>query len=469
MTRRSSEPLIGWFTIWDLAWTAAGWMAAYWLRFQSGVMPIYHDIPDRSLYLSNLFFLLLFAAIVYRMTGLYQVHRLIRLRDDLFAVGKAVGILALVMMAMSFARQAIYESRIAMLIFPVLTFSFVFTFRRMTWAILGFLRSHGWNQSHAIIVGSGRLARRTIRALKHANWTGIQTVAYVDIEQNLKSHSKIDLPYAGSIEDLPRLVEECHAEHIFIALPMTQYGEVRKVFDILSQTIVEIRLIPDTPNIAGLSLTATSLHGLTVVGLRENSHFGMNVLIKRIMDFVLSAIGLVILSPFFLLVAYLIKRSSQGPVFYTQERCSMNGETFQMLKFRTMPVDAEAQSGPVWTAENDPRRTRLGIFLRKWNIDELPQLINVLKGEMSLVGPRPERPIFVKKFRTTIPNYQSRHAVKAGITGWAQVNGWRGNSSLRKRVQFDLYYITHWNPLFDLRIIFLTFFKTISRKQKHAY
>jgi lipopolysaccharide/colanic/teichoic acid biosynthesis glycosyltransferase len=140
-----------------------------------------------------------------------------------------------------------------------------------------------------------------------------------------------------------------------------------------------------------------------------------------------------------------------------------------MLKFRTMPVDAEAKTGPVWTAENDPRRTKLGAFLRATNIDELPQLVNVLKGEMSLVGPRPERPHFVNQFRKSIPNYQARHAVKAGITGWAQVNGWRGNSSLRRRVQFDLYYITHWNPLFDLRIMVMTVLRTIFKKQKHAY
>jgi lipopolysaccharide/colanic/teichoic acid biosynthesis glycosyltransferase len=140
-----------------------------------------------------------------------------------------------------------------------------------------------------------------------------------------------------------------------------------------------------------------------------------------------------------------------------------------MLKFRTMPVDAEAKTGPVWTATNDPRRTRLGSFLRKTNLDELPQLFNVLRGEMSLVGPRPERPVFVDKFKGSVPNYMARHAVKAGLTGWAQVNGWRGNSSLRRRVQFDLYYIAHWNPLFDLRIIFLTAFRMIFNTQKNAY
>jgi Undecaprenyl-phosphate glucose phosphotransferase len=466
MTRRSSEPLIGWFAVWDLALAAAAWMAAYGLRFQSGFVPIYREVPEISLYLANLPLVVLFAAIMFRVAGLYQVHRLIRVREEFVVVGKAVVLLAIAMMALSFARQAQYESRAAMVIFPIVAFVFIFTFRRVTWSILGRLRASGVNQSHAIIVGTGRLARQSVRALRHASWTGIQPVACVE---DAPVRPLIDVPYAGRIEDLPRLVEECHAEHVFIALPMVRYADVRRVFDVLSQSIVEVRLIADTPAIAGLSLSATSLHGMTIIGLRESGHFGLNVFVKRIMDIVFSTIALVVLAIPFAIIAWLIKRSSPGPVFYRQERCSINGQPFQMLKFRTMPVDAEAKTGPVWTAENDPRRTKLGAFLRATNIDELPQLVNVLKGEMSLVGPRPERPHFVNQFRKSIPNYQARHAVKAGITGWAQVNGWRGNSSLRRRVQFDLYYITHWNPLFDLRIMVMTVLRTIFKKQKHAY
>jgi exopolysaccharide biosynthesis polyprenyl glycosylphosphotransferase len=197
--------------------------------------------------------------------------------------------------------------------------------------------------------------------------------------------------------------------------------------------------------------------------------FGVNVAVKRVMDVALSTVALTLLALPMAVVAALVKLTSQGPVFYRQERCSLNGRTFAMLKFRTMPVDAEAKTGPVWAQVNDPRRTRLGAFLRATNLDELPQLFNVLRGEMSLVGPRPERPVFVSKFKRSVPNYMARHAVKAGLTGWAQVNGWRGNSSLRRRVQFDLYYIAHWNPLFDLRIIFLTALRMLFRTQKNAY
>jgi exopolysaccharide biosynthesis polyprenyl glycosylphosphotransferase len=177
--------------------------------------------------------------------------------------------------------------------------------------------------------------------------------------------------------------------------------------------------------------------------------------VKRGMDILLSLTALLLLSPLLALIALLVKLTSPGPVFYRQERCGLNGKMFQMLKFRSMRVDAE-QTGAGWTTKDDPRRTKFGTFLRKTSLDELPQLFNVLKGDMSLVGPRPERPVFIQQFRHSIPNYMARHRVKAGITGWAQVHGWRGNTSLRKRVQYDLYYITHWTPWLDLRILWMT-------------
>jgi exopolysaccharide biosynthesis polyprenyl glycosylphosphotransferase len=186
------------------------------------------------------------------------------------------------------------------------------------------------------------------------------------------------------------------------------------------------------------------------------------------MDIVLSSLAILLLSPLMAVIAVLVKLTSCGPVLYRQERCSLNGRPFQMLKFRTMTANAE-QDGPQMAVPNDPRRTRLGAFLRATNLDELPQFFNVLKGDMSLVGPRPERPVYVHQFKKSIPNYMARHAVKCGITGWAQVNGWRGNSSLRKRIQYDLYYITHWNPWFDLRILALTIWSMLFGRQRHAY
>jgi len=193
-----------------------------------------------------------------------------------------------------------------------------------------------------------------------------------------------------------------------------------------------------------------------VVGLRDNPHLGLNQAVKRSMDLTFASLALLLLSPVLLLLALIVKLTSKGPIFYLQERCGLNGRRFQMVKFRTMRVDAEHQTGPVWASSGDIRTTSIGAWLRRLSLDELPQLLNVLRGEMSLVGPRPERPVFIERFRKTIPNYMARHMVKAGMTGWAQVQGWRGNTSLRQRIRHDLYYITHWNPWFDLRIMALT-------------
>ncbi len=465
MVNRTTQPLTAWFVLWDLGLTAVGWIGAYWVRFRTGLIPIYRDVPDLTQYIGNLPLVVILAAVSYRLAGMYVVHRMRRFREELSAVAQGVGLMALAVMATSFARQAQYESRAAMLLFTAGVFVAILAARRVSWSAVRRLRSRGVNQSHALIVGTGRIARRTARTLKQVSWTGIQTVGYVEDDA---SRCPTDLPVVGGIAELPDLVVRHHIEHVFIAIPLYRYADARRVFDALSQTVVDVRLIPDVPALSGLALTTTTLHGMTVIGLRESPHHGLNVVVKRVMDVLLACLGIIVLAPLLAVIAVIIKLTSPGPVLYRQERCGLNGRSFQMLKFRSLRVNAEVD-GPQMTAMNDPRRTWFGAFLRTTNLDELPQLFNVLLGDMSLVGPRPERPVFVKQFSQTIPNYMVRHAVKAGMTGWAQVNGWRGNSSLRKRIQFDLYYITHWNPLFDIRILFLTVWRMLFEKQKHAY
>jgi len=194
---------------------------------------------------------------------------------------------------------------------------------------------------------------------------------------------------------------------------------------------------------------------------------GWNRILKRFFDLLLSCLGLILLSPLLLLIALAIKVTSPGPVFYRQVRMGLDGRVFEMLKFRSMVVGAEKETGPVWAQKEDPRRTQLGRFLRKISLDELPQLINVFKGEMSLVGPRPERPELIKSFKDKIPNYMLRHKMKAGMTGWAQIHGWRGNTSLEKRIEFDLFYIENWSLLMDLKILIKTFWKGILSKEAY--
>jgi Undecaprenyl-phosphate glucose phosphotransferase len=464
MFKRSSQILGVWFLFWDLIITAGAWIGAYFIRFDSGWFPVFKATPDLSLCLRNLPLVTIFAAVAYHLTGQYRIHRLRRLREETIGILKGTVLLSLLMMATTFWLQDTYESRATMLLFTCMTATGVLVARRISWSAIRNLRSRGYNQSFSVIVGTGRVARKTARALRHASWMGIRNLGFVEDYPNRLAG---DLDILGTTADLPHLIPQYHIEHVFISLPMSRYHEARRVFDILSRTLVEVRLVADIPNLAGLSLTTTNLDGIPVIGLRESPHFGLNIIVKRAMDVILSLAALVILSPVLFVLGLLVKLTSPGPMFYEQERCGLNGRPFQMLKFRSMRMDAENHSGAVWAQKDDPRRTALGALMRRTSLDELPQLWNVLRGDMSLVGPRPERPVFISKFSKTIPNYMVRHCVKSGITGWAQVHGWRGNTSLRKRIQYDLYYITHWTPWLDIRILWMTIFHGIFHRNAY--
>jgi Undecaprenyl-phosphate glucose phosphotransferase len=464
MINRNRQLLCAWFVSWDLLLTAAAWICAYFLRFRSGWLPILHDAPDFEQCLPNLPLVLVLAAVSYHFAGQYHIHRLRRFREEMVSVSRGIVLMTLVVIGGIFSVRSPYESRGAVVMFSVLSGVAVLAARRCTWMGIRWLRSRGFNQTQAILVGTGRVARSTSRALNRASWMGIKVLGHVEDQ---KTRWTDDLNILGTIADLPDLIDKHRVGHVFICLPLSRYHEARRVFDTLSQTLAEVRLVADIPELAGLSLTTNNLDGLPVIGLRESPHFGFNVVIKRVMDFAMSLGGLIVLSPLLSLIALLVKLTSRGPVFYRQERCGLNGKPFQMLKFRSMRADAESQTGAIWTPKDDPRRTWFGTLLRTTSMDELPQLINVLKGDMSLVGPRPERPVFIKQFSKTIPNYMARHRVKSGITGWAQVHGWRGNTSLRKRVQFDLYYITHWTPWLDLRILVMTVFKGLMNRNAY--
>jgi Undecaprenyl-phosphate glucose phosphotransferase len=453
MIKRRSQALAAWFLLSDLLTTAAAWVGAYYFRFSSGWIPVTKDAPAAALCWANLPLVLLLAAGAYQAAGQYAIDRLRRLREEVVGALKGAALLTLLVLAATVLRHDPYESRTVLLLFGGLAAAGVLAARRLAWGAVRAVRSRGLNQTHSLIVGVGRVARKTARALRRAGWMGIKNIGFVEERTNPLCG---DLDVLGGFDDLPALIRRYRVEHVFIALPLHRYNDARRVFDVLSRSLVEVRLVADVPNLAGLSLTTTNLDGLPVVGLRESPHFGLNVVVKRAMDVALSLVGIVVLAPLLALVALLVKLTSPGPVFYRQERCGLNGRPFQMLKFRSMRADAERQTGAVWARQNDNRRTRLGAFLRKTSLDELPQLFNVLTGDMSLVGPRPERPVFIQQFQRTIPNYMARHCVKAGITGWAQVHGWRGNTSLRKRLQYDLYYITHWTPWLDFRILWMT-------------
>src|SRR5262245_43673877 len=336
MVRRVSQSLVAWFLLWDLALTAGAWIAAYYIRLHSGLFPVSRGIPPLELYIRALPLMLLVGVIAYRLAGMYEVHRLRRFREELIAVGKGVALMALLVMATSFARQAQYESRGAMVMFGAWTLVSIVVARRICWSCVRRLRTRGVNQSHALIVGTGRLARRTVRTLRVVRWSGIRPVGYVEDESHRNSGA--DLPVLGTIADLPALVEKHHIEHVFVALPLNRYADARRVFAALSQTVVDVQLIADLPAMAGMTFTTTQIHGMTVIGLRENPHHGLNVVVKRAMDIVLASIAIVLLAPIMAAIALLIELTSPGPILYRQERCGLNGRPFMMLKFRSLRV-----------------------------------------------------------------------------------------------------------------------------------
>lgn len=353
----------------------------------------------------------------------------------------------------------------------------------ITWAVLGFIlivvfrsvlgfslklvRLKGWNHKRVIVLGAGNLGNSVAKRLTKATATGLKVYALLDDNEKLHGKTIEGINIEGNLDEAAKLVDKYEIDEIWIALPLRAEARIKDVLHELRNSTVDIRFVPDIFNLTLLNHSITEIAGLPVLNLSESPMHGINWFAKNLEDKLLSLFILILVSPVMILLALGVKLSSPGPIFYRQERVSWNGKPFMMLKFRSMPVEVEDNSGPVWAKAGERRATRFGAFLRKTSLDELPQFLNVLKGDMSIVGPRPERPVFVSEFKEKIPAYMKKHLVKAGITGWAQINGWRGDTDLNSRIEYDLHYIENWSVWFDLKIIFLTLIKGFVHK--HAY
>ena len=342
-----------------------------------------------------------------------------------------------------------------------------FAFRAGIRLALRALRRRGYNQRHVIIVGAGRLGQDIARRLAQTPWSGLSVRGFYDDDTALAGTDVEGIRVHGSIADVAPALARRPVDQVWIALPLRADARIRELLLQLRQHSVEVRLVPDIFNFALLHHSMTEVAGLPVINLTESPLSGINRALKNAEDYLLSLLLLLVAAPAMLLIALGVKVSSPGPVFYDQERVTWNGRRFRMHKFRTMPRDVEAASGPVWATSGEQRATPFGAFLRRTSLDELPQLINVLRGDMSLVGPRPERPEFVEQFRQRIPGYMQKHLVKAGITGWAQVNDLRGDTDLTRRIEYDLYYIDNWSLTFDLRILCLTLWHILTSRNAH--
>jgi Undecaprenyl-phosphate glucose phosphotransferase len=355
-------------------------------------------------------------------------------------------------------------SRAVWMIFLGLVVLFTYTSREVVRDLLRRRWRAGIGLKHVLIVGSGDLGRMVAdRILDHGE-LGFTLVGFVDDQATTTDAiGHRGLPVLGAIADTEEVCRTERVDEIYVALPLEEHVKMLGVVEFASRECINVHVVPDLLQFIALRARLEDLDGLPIIGINDVPLRGFNSVLKRVVDMTLSAGVVVIGAVPALLIALLIKRSSPGPVFYTQERMGLDGKAFTVYKFRSMPVDAEDASGPIWARDDDPRATSIGRWLRRFDVDELPQFWNVLRGDMSIVGPRPERPFFVEQFKHRIPQYMLRHKVKAGITGWAQVNGWRGNTSLEKRIEFDLYYIENWSLKLDFKIMWLTVLRSLSR------
>jgi exopolysaccharide biosynthesis polyprenyl glycosylphosphotransferase len=403
--------------------------------------------------------LLVLTAVLFYGLGVYRTRRFRSLRRELQAVLEGSGAVVFAVMAASFFYRDFEYSRMHMVYFGLCMTVLLTAERLAVRRVLRALRARGLALSRFLLVGDSPLAASFYQRWQRHEDTGFQLVGLVTPGPTVETPALRGLPHLGTVARLREILDTHPAEQVISALTMRQYEAADDVTRVLADHFVDLRIVPDLGGAMPLHTEAETFDGLPVIAVSQGPLQGWSQVFKRTVDLAGSVVALVLFSPLFLIVPALIKLTSPGPVFYVQERMGWNGKTFRMLKFRTMRSDAEQQSGPVWAKEGDVRTTPLGRVLRRTSLDEIPQFLNVLAGDMSLVGPRPERPVFIHHFRKEIPHYMARHKVKAGITGWAQVNGWRGNTSLEKRIEFDLFYISNWSIGFDFRILAMTVFK----------
>jgi exopolysaccharide biosynthesis polyprenyl glycosylphosphotransferase len=329
-------------------------------------------------------------------------------------------------------------------------------------------QAKGLGDDRVLLIGAGEIGQMLLHKILLQPKLGYQVVGIIDGGKSPRTALPGQVPVLGALADVPWVIDRYGVDEVIIGLPESSNQELVNIISLCEREKVGIRVFPDVFQFMASEVTIGDLGGLPLLTIRDVALQGWKLTVKRVMDIILSAIGLVFLSPFMLLAALLVKLDSPGPVFYTQERMGLDAIPFKIIKFRTMRIDAE-EEGPGWTTPDDPRKTKLGAFLRRFNIDELPQLINVLVGDMSLVGPRPERPVYVEQFRQIIPRYMDRHREKAGLTGWAQVNGLRGDTSIGERTKYDLWYIENWSIGLDLKIIIRTILQTLFGTNRNAY
>jgi Undecaprenyl-phosphate glucose phosphotransferase len=449
MKQRTSWLLTTLLVAMDALMAGLAFVVAYFLRLQSE----YENIAPFSDYWGMLLIHVATVVLVFFFYRLYHRQRATSHIDEFYSVfgAASVGTIAAIAFISLIYKSELDYPRLMMVYAWVLTILLVAWGRvihaRMQWG----LQARGFNEVRLLIVGAGEVGRMILQKIRQSPGLGYTVVGFVDDRD--PPSNVLGASVLGQTDDLPRLIETHQVDEVIVAMPEASHQDILSIITRCEREKVTIKVFPDVFQIMASEVSIGDLNGLPLLTVRDIALRGWRLALKRAMDFLGSGLALLIFSPIMLLVAILIKLDSPGSVFYVQERMGLDARPFLMFKFRSMRPDAEANTGPVWATHSDPRRTRIGTIIRRFSVDELPQLINVLLGDMSLVGPRPERPIFVEQFKRSIPRYMDRHKEKAGMTGWAQVNGLRGDTSIIERTKYDLWYIENWSLLLDFKIL----------------
>lgn len=416
-----------------------------------------HPFPNH--YLLAIFCGIIIAFASFNILGIYSPARGKNIANYIFTIGMAWLATMLLLALIAFLTKTSTKfSRIWFVEWMAIGCFMSCLSRSTVLLLLRHIRKKGFNIRRVIIIGTGVMSDQIIKKLTDSQWSGYRVVHTIDVLSDT-SLLKQNSTNKNDSYEVNNLINTHAVDEVWIALPFKELYRLEVIMEALKFSTINIKLIPDIMGLDLINHSVYSIAGVPVMNLRASPMEGINIYIKALEDKVIASFILLLISPLMLIISILVKLSSRGPIFYKQERVSWNNKNFMILKFRSMPINVENTTGAKWAKPGENRATKIGAFLRKTSLDELPQFLNVLKGDMSIVGPRPERPVFVDEFKNQIPKYMQKHMVKAGITGWAQINGWRGSSDLTKRIEYDIYYIEHWSLWFDIKIIFLTLFK----------
>ncbi len=438
----------------DVAMTCLAFLLAYLLRPREATPN--QVIPPFTYYVGMMVLSILALVVVFFFYKLYHLRRGMSRLDEVYSILPAISISVIVGVAFTafVYRTEIDYPRVMIAYFWALSLGLVGLGRLVHNTLRSTLYRRGWGESRVLIVGAGDAGNMILEKIRVSPQLGYRPVGFLDNAR--AGQTVLGLSVLGKVDQLGEVVEQFRINEVIVALPEASHEDLLSIISRCEDGRVSIKVFPDVFQIMAAEVNVGDLNGLPLLTMRDVALRGWRLTLKRIVDVVISAIVLIFISPLLLLIAILVKLDSRGPALFTQERMGLDASPFQMFKFRSMVMGAEVDTGPVWAKRDDPRRTRLGTFLREHSLDELPQFINVFLGDMSLVGPRPERPVFVEQFRQTVPRYMERHREKAGVTSWAIVNGLRGDTSIWERTKYDLYYIENWSLWFDFKIMIQT-------------